>query len=173
MSNKKYMFIGIIIGFKAILLLYIYLVLFWINIWELDLWIMVIFGLINGFIDSYLISNYDEFNQKIISCIFGIVSAFLFFYIFWFIMDYVYNYINYTYETYPRMEPINIFIVFFNMLFFSVLISFPITTILIWTIKKIKYNKKIKYLIMEEINYIIIKKGQTAHNRRYTTLFGT
>jgi len=66
---KFSIFIGVIIGFKAVLLLSISMILNWIGIWKLDFSIIIIFGLFNGFIDVYIITKKGESINKIISCI--------------------------------------------------------------------------------------------------------
>ena len=70
-------FSGIIIGTKAILLFFISMVLTWVNE-NFGLLIIIIFGIINGFLDIIVIFKYHKLIHKIIFCIIGsVITIFL------------------------------------------------------------------------------------------------
>ena len=137
-----FVFIGIIMGLKALLLLYISMILNFIHIWGLDILIIIFFGLLNGFLDALIISKILKINNKIISYIIAIfITLFLFIYLrrFNFMIN-IYDYIIYQKYGYKIGEfgPSGGFVIISYFLLYSIsqIFSFFITIILIKIIKK-------------------------------------
>jgi len=143
---KFSIFIGVIIGFKAVLLLYISMILNWIGIWKLDLSIIITFGLLNGFIDAYVIEKKDKFINKIISCITGFLVIILIMFMLGFtdITLKIYDYICYKKYgiSFGYFVPAGGFVIILNIALYSlasILFGFPITVIILKKLRNKNY----------------------------------
>ena len=136
---------GIIIGIKAVLLLYFSMILNWVGILGLDISIIIIFGLINGFLDALVISKISKLNKKIILYIVSIIIT-LFIMLLLGCTNYtliIFDYIHYKRFGFKAGEfgPAGgLEIIFYYIIYsiVSIFFSFPITLLIIKKIKKME-----------------------------------
>jgi hypothetical protein len=140
-----YIFIGIIIGIKAVLLLYFSMILNWVGILGLDISFIIIFGLINGFLDTFIISKISKLNKKIVSYIVGIIITLFIMFLLSFtnytliIFDYI-HYKRFGFKVGEFGPAGGLEIIFYYIIYsiVSIFFSFPITLLIIRIIKKWK-----------------------------------